>query len=104
MKALIAKTEFHKTYLLFERRDSKTIDVRWQVFIGTKTGKKEHDIEYSNVEYMDVPNVNTYGRKHSITMDGNVIPIIGTTYISPFEVWQMAWFSEWKYSYDDGTS
>lgn len=46
MKALIAKTEFHKTYLLFERRDSKTIDVRWQVFIGTKTGKKEHDIEY----------------------------------------------------------
>lgn len=47
---------------------------------------KEHDIEYSNVEYMDVPNVNTYGRKHSITMDGNVIPIIGTTYISPFQV------------------
>ena len=30
---------------------------------------KEHDIEYSNVEYMDVPNVNTNGRKHSITMD-----------------------------------
>ncbi|MBQ8531675.1 MAG: hypothetical protein IJ430_11050 [Parabacteroides sp.] len=43
---------------------------------------KEHDIEYSNVEYMDVPDVNTYGRKHSITMDGNVIPIIGIQHTS----------------------
>lgn len=54
MEKVIAKTEFHKTYLLFERKDNKTVTVRWQVFVGTKNNKKEYDVEYRyNLGTMD---------------------------------------------------
>lgn len=54
MEKVIAKTEFHKTYLLFERKDDKTVTVRWQVFTSTKERNKERDYEYRyNLGTMD---------------------------------------------------
>ena len=50
MGKIIAKTEFHKTYLLFERKDDKTVTVRWQVFTGD--GERQNEYRY-NIGTMD---------------------------------------------------
>lgn len=47
----------------------------------------DHNIEHSNVESLDKIG-KTYGRKHSITIDGRVVPIIGIQHTSHHFEWE----------------
>ena len=79
MEKVIAKTEFHKTYLLFERKDNKTITVKWQVFVGAKNGKKEYDVEYRY-------NLGTMDFKHPVS--DNHIKLYSTSFTGSMDCYE----------------
>jgi len=79
MEKVIAKTEFHKTYLLFERKNGRSVTVRWQVFVGAKNGKKEYDVEYRY-------NLGTMDFKHPIT--DNHIQLYSTSFTGSMDCYE----------------
>lgn len=77
----------------FDKQFEKIVKPTECLFVGVTASNSfnqymsDHNIEHSNVKSLDKIG-NAYGRKHSITIDGRVIPIIGIQHTSHHFEWE----------------